>query len=131
MKRIQSTKTADVVRGVRTHEWLISAALTHIARSFQWNYVSTTVINGICAIISIATAVMMLWLIPELFKLAKALEAERCEKLLLESFQATLNNAVEVGPGTCPACGRTEQSPAAGWAAAAPQPQHADWCEDQ
>ena len=51
---------------------------------------------GLCTVISVATAIMMLWLIPELFKLAKALEAERCEKLLLESFQATLNNAVEV-----------------------------------
>ncbi len=83
-----------------SHKCWESAALTHVARSFQWNYVSTTIINGICAIISIATAVMMLWLIPELFKLAKALEAERCEKLLLESFQATLNNAVEVGRST-------------------------------
>ena len=71
-----------------------------MARSFQWGYVPTNVIMGICTVISVATAVMMLWLVPELFKLAKALEAERCEKLLLESFQATLNNAVEVGPGT-------------------------------
>lgn len=60
---------------------------------------------GLCTVISVATAIMMLWLIPELFKLAKALEAERCERLLLESFQATLNNAVQVGLLATPVAG--------------------------
>jgi len=51
---------------------------------------------GLCMVISVLTAVIMLWLIPELFKLAKALETERCEKMLLDNFNATLRAAVDV-----------------------------------
>ncbi len=70
--------------------------LTHLTRSFNWGAATANVIMGLCMVISVLTAVIMLWLIPELFKLAKALETERCEKLLLDNFNATLRAAVDV-----------------------------------
>lgn len=71
--------------------------LTHMVRAFNLGQHAVEVITGLCTVISVLTAIMMLWLIPELFKLAKALETERCENIMLERFQATLRDAVE-GP---------------------------------
>ena len=71
-------------------------ALTHLVRAFGLES-AVPVITGLCGVISVLTAVMLLWLIPELFKLAKSLETERSERLMLENFQATLKDAVE-GP---------------------------------
>ncbi len=45
---------------------------------------------GICTVISVATALMLLWLIPGLFRLAKALEKDRVEKVMLDSLGGAL-----------------------------------------
>lgn len=70
--------------------------LTHLARAFDLG-LAIPITMGLCSVISVLTALMMLWLVPELFKLAKALETERSEKLMLDNFQATLRDAVD-GP---------------------------------
>lgn len=43
------------------------------------------------------TAIMLLWLIPGMFKLARSLEKERTDRMMLESLRAALREAVE-GP---------------------------------
>jgi hypothetical protein len=53
------------------------------------------IVTAVCTIISVLTALMLLWLIPGLFKLAQKLEDERAEKIKLETFQAQLREAVE------------------------------------
>lgn len=69
---------------------------THLTRAFDF-YTAVPIVTGICTVISLLTAILLLWLIPEVFILAKSLEKERTNKLLLESFQAALREAVE-GP---------------------------------
>lgn len=69
---------------------------THLARAFAFD-TAVPIVTAICTIISVLTAFMLLWLIPGVFKLAKSLEQERAERMLLEAFQATLTEAAE-GP---------------------------------
>ena len=46
--------------------------------------------------ISVATAVALLWLIPGMFMIARALEKDRAEKLMLDDLNGSLKEAVEV-----------------------------------
>lgn len=69
---------------------------THLARAFDFT-TAVPIVTAICTVISVLTAFMLLWLIPGVFKLAKALEQERVERLMLENFQGTLTEAAE-GP---------------------------------
>lgn len=67
---------------------------THLVRAFGWAP-AIPIVTAICTVISVLTAVMLLWLIPGVFKLAKKLEEERTEKMAMETFEAALTEAVE------------------------------------
>jgi hypothetical protein len=69
---------------------------THLARAFDFG-TAIPIVTIVCSIISVLTALMLIWLIPGVFILAKTLEKERVERIMLENFQASLKEAVE-GP---------------------------------
>ena len=76
--------------------FITACGVTHLVRAFNFAD-AIPIVTGICTVISLMTAIMLLWLIPGMFKLARSLEKERTDRLMLESLRAALREAVE-GP---------------------------------